>query len=217
MPVTIVAPTIVRYTFKHTVATSIAMDNILDVSIDAAILADRDATVDSFNTHICGLWQDNIVAHMSTLSHFDGATWIDLNSAGGRTGTLGPAGGHPVAGSNAGEIMSPQVSFLIHKQCDSKRGQRPGRMYVGPVQENAADGWGILTTVIRDAWTSYFTALKAGIEGALDGGEGDANVRVVHVKKPVSDDPSTWTWSSSTVNAFLADNKVATQRRRLVR
>jgi hypothetical protein len=217
-PVHILAPTIVRYTFQHTLASGPKCDNVMDISVEGDTVHPRDMVIDDFNMHICGYWQDTALARYSSLTAFNGAAWIDQNDVSGRTGHLGPAGGHPTHGSLNGPFAPPNVSVLVRKQTASHRGQRGGRTYIGDTQESAADDRGNLAAGTVTATDTAMNAFRTAVAGYnLEGFDiaQIAAVRVVHVHKPDKLDPSTWTWSSTDVSSFSTDTMVATQRRRL--
>ena len=214
-PVVIVAPSIVRYTFKHQVLASHNVDNVVDVSIDlTGVGATRDDAVDDFNSHICGLWQDAFMPQFTSDLHFLGAHWIDLNSATGRTGELGPAGGHAAQGAISNAIGAMATSYLIKKNTTSGRGSRPGRMYMGPAIESTVDPGGVVQAPYRDSLTARAVVFRQSILYWTTFPGANAAWRVVHVHKLDKDDPGTWTWSSSDVDSVQVDNVVANQRRR---
>jgi hypothetical protein len=214
----IVAPTIVRYTFVHILQSGRKADNIMDISIGGSGLADRDAVIDDFNSHIAGYWQDGPLYNYANTTTFEGVHWLDLDSLGGRTGFLGPAGGHPTTGNGSTEPQAPNVAYLIHKNTTAQRGQRSGRCYIGDVREDRVDRNGVVSAPDKTSLNAQFATFKAAID-AYDtpphtGGQPCA-LRVVHVHKVSKLDPTTWTWSSSDITSFSCDNKVASQRRRL--
>lgn len=217
-PVIIVAPTVVRFTMKHTRADGHHMDNVVDISIDGQGVFSRATVMADFLAHVCGFWQDRMLTHMSTGTHFIGASWIDLDSATGGTGALGPAAGHPTAGVTPPPFSSAQVCYLVHKNSTSGRGQRQGRWYVpdvaeGNVDDNGNVTAGAITSITNEA--NQFRTDVGSYEYVVGSGIHPVALRTVHVHKPVRTDPTTWTWTSSTVDNVVCDGKVATQRRRL--
>lgn len=216
-PVHILAPTIVRYTFKHVLASGPKCDNVVDISIDASDLLDRDGVVDDLNSHVMGWWQDSLLQVYSSLTTITGANWIDLDSVTGRTGTLGPAAGHPTHGAQNGPFTPPNNAYLLHKAGTSARGRKPGRMYLGDVAESLVDdrgnvSAGQITSV--NAKAEQFRSTIRSYNPPAEPGNHPAAWRVVHVHKVDKLDPSTWTWSSSDVNSATCDPLVASQRRR---
>lgn len=216
-PVRILAPTIVRYTFQHTLRYGQKSDNVMDLSIDGTGLISRDSVITDFNSHVAGMWQDTALKIYGTTSTFNGAAWIDLDSLTGSTGTLGPADGHPVAGSGGGGFLPPNVAHLVHKRGTAHRGQRQGRSYFPDVPEATADDQGLLPSGYQTTIAGYMNSFRTTV-GSYTYPADTANpvaLRVVHVHKVNKDDPSTWTWTSTTVNTVDCDQRVATQRRRL--
>lgn len=223
MPLTpsapIVAPSIVRYTFQHLLVNNKRADNIADISIDAGIADTRDDVIDDFNTVISEYWQDSTLVLYATSTVYQGVTWLDLNSLGGRTGHIDPTAGHPTTGAQTGSASPPNVSTLVHKHTTSARGQKQGRWYFqGPPEAQTGDDGNISPT-----WRSTYTpGVQSFRQKILDyeGPSGGtlvhpAALRVVHVHKPSPLDATTWTWSSSDVTSLTIDGFVATQRRRL--
>lgn len=214
-PVVIVAPSIVRYTFQHLASFGHKADNVVDVSVDpTGLLASRDASVDDFNSHIAGYWQDNMLPKFPSVVSLTGVAWIDLNSSDGRTGHLGPAGGHPTTGADAGPVGALAPCHLVHKNTISGRGHRQGRMYLGPITENGVDDGGLVPSSKKTSWESGLAAFRSDILGWNTIPAATAAWRVVHVHKPDKTDHTTWTWSSSDVDSATIDPMVATQRRR---
>jgi hypothetical protein len=213
-PVHILAPTIVRYTFRHQIAGSKPADNVMDVSIDSEPTSARDTQVDIMNGVMCQLWQDHVVKWGSTTVFFMGAHWIDLNSLSGRTGDLAPHSGSPTNGTSAGPCASRAVSHLIHKLSTTARSQRQGRTYYPGVREGDIDESGNLSAGQVASMTSNFENFRTAISDQLSELEGTAALRTVHVHKANPLDPTTWVWTSSTVNACVCDPMVGTQRQR---
>jgi hypothetical protein len=87
-------------------------------------------------------------------------------------------------------------------------------MYLGPIQEADADGVGIVNSAVRTAWTTRVEGLRTAIDAYNSLSVESAAWRTVHVHK-LTDNPSDWTWSSSTINTVDVDPVVATQRRRV--
>lgn len=217
-PVHILAPTIVRYTFKHDTAAANNADNVVDISIDAAGTVSRDDSVDDFNSHICGMWQDTVLQCFGTSTLFLGASWIDLDSADGRTGTLGPAAAHPTHGVQTPPFAPPSISYLVHKNTVSRRGERGGRMYIPDVPEASVNDAGGLSggaiALIEGEVGGFRTNILGYTNTVAGTAFNPAAWRVVHVHKLDKLDPTTWTWSSSDVTSIRCDPIVGSQRRR---
>lgn len=212
----IVAPTIVRVTYKHLNGSNRAADCVMDISVESVAGLDRPDAVSGLISHVAAPWQDHVLDALSNSVTFLGGSFIDLDSLGGATGTFGPAVGHPTHGSGTSADMTTQVAYLIHKNTASHRGQRPGRTYLPGCLESAVDGNGNVTTAqlgtLNTDMAAYLDAINSITFGAFSV---QPAIRVVHVHKPDKLDPTTWTWSSTDVTSFTADTRVATQRRRL--
>lgn len=212
----VVAPTIVRLTYKHTNGASRAADCIVDMSIEAAGLLTRSSAVDVLVSHAAAPWQDHMLDIMSNSITFAGGSFIDLDSLSGSTGSFGPAAGHPTTGSFSSADMTTQVAYLVHKNTTAHRGQKQGRMYVPGVIESAVDGNGHLTSTYLSSLNTALAAYLSAMNSISDSVFAlSPAMRVVHVHKPNKDDATTWTWSSSDVSSLTADLRCATQRRRL--
>ena len=218
IPVIIVAPTCVRYTFHHLSTAGDRWDNVEDISIDAAGIFSRDDVVNDFNSVIAGYWQDSMLSMYGNGTGFLGATWIDLHTSTGRTGTLGPAAGHPTGGGQNAPWAPPQVCRLIKKQVTSVRGTRSGRTYINNIPEGNVDDNGNLAAAHMNACTALAESFRSTIAAYSHTGVPAVHPcawRVVHVHKTDPENPTTWTWSSSDVQSVSCDPKVATQRRRV--
>lgn len=208
----------VRYTFRHQSGNPRTWDNVEDISIDSSGVISRDTIVDDVNSHICGWWQDSLLQLYGEPTIFVGASWVDLDSATGRTGELGPAGSHPTAGGQAPPFAPPQVCRLIKKQVTAARGNRSGRLYINNIGEPNVDDGGHLASAHQSASTALAEQFRSTIRSYSypgDVGAHPAAWRVVHVNKPNKLDATTWTWTSTDVQSVSCDALVATQRRRI--
>jgi hypothetical protein len=192
--------------------------NVIHVSVDAAPTEGRDAAVDVVNSHMCGIYQERVVKNFTNTAHFVGCHWMDLDSLDGRTGDLGPAAGHPGNGTDPAQWPPLQVSFLVHLQSTQRIGQRQGRMYVsGPAEAEIDNAGAISSTVLASEYTAL-NGMRTDITGIvipdIGGDFNPAAWRTIHVHKLDPVDPTTWTWSSTTVDNCVVDPQVATQRRR---
>lgn len=216
-PVIVIAPQCVRYGFQHDIPGDHPATCTFDVEIDVSA-GGRDDCVKDFTSHIAGHWQDAMLQQLSPDVTFTGGTYLDLDSADGISGTFAPAAGHPTTGGLTGTSMtSPQVAYLIHKVAGASRSARNGRMYVPGVAENQIDVSGRVAPSFISTYETHLHDLLVNISGeaGTPTASYSAAMRVVHVHKPDKDDPGTWTWSSSTVDALRVDPVCATQRRRL--
>lgn len=216
--VKILAPTIVRYTFRHQWGAH-KFDNVQDISIDAGSgTVGRPDVINDLNSHVCGWWQDSLLGPYSSDCVFLGAHWIDLDSLTGATGDLGPAAGHPTHGGGFAPFAPPNVNSILHKRTTSGRGTRPGRTFFPNISESLTDDDGFLASGYVSSLNSLGEQFRSTIRSynfPTDPGVHPAAWRVVHVHKPDKNDASTWTWSSSDVSGVTCDPRVGTQRRRL--
>ena len=213
--VRILAPTIVRFTFKMSWNGVRTVNNVMDVSVEGGGVNTRDEAVDHVVGSMSGLWQERVIGFGPAGVTYQGAHWLDLDSLDGRSGDIGPAGGHPTVGSDASTMFPPNTAYLIHLNSTARRGQRQGRMYLAGAPEGSADNNGTLIPGIAASWDGHLNGLRTDIPALFDAEGGTAAWRTVHVTKPDKNDPDTWTWSSTTITSCATDPKVATQRRRL--
>ncbi len=217
-PVVIVAPTIVRYSFHHLLSGNRHFDSVWDISVEGDGVISRDSVLTDFNSHVNGYWQDKVVGPvLGTTTGFTGSDWIDLDSTTGATGVLGPAGGHPIVGTNPPPYAPHSVCYLIHKNSTAHRGQRQGRAYIPNIPEGKVGDDGILDGTFRSSIQTLMEAWRTQV-GSYTYPASTANpaaLRVVHVRKPAPDDATTWVWSSTTVNSLTCDPLAGTQRRRM--
>lgn len=212
----IVAPTIVRYTMKHQFTNGHPFDIILDLSVDPLSPSPRDSAVNDVNSHVSHWWQSNIINGNYQGCTYLGAHWIDLDSSTGPTGDIGPSGSDPTSGSVAVTLLPPNSAALIHKHSGAARGSKQGRLYWPLVAESDVDNQGIFISAARTASDARWGALLSVINGYSNPPVVQSlALRTVHVHKPDKTDPSTWTWSSSTVTSLTTDPLLGTQRRRM--
>lgn len=211
----VIAPTIVRFTVHQLIGGVHRDYNNVDISLDTTFVATREDGVLKLASKFSALWQERRIKDATTTIEYLGAHYVDLHSADGITGDIGPAAGHPTVGSDSAITATPQVALLLHLSSGSRRGERQGRLYLSPVTEASVNGNGQMDASYRDAWASKLNNFRTDIS-ALDSETEieSAAWRTVHVDKHDSPDSENWTWSSSTINTVSADPQCATQRRR---
>lgn len=214
-PVLILAPTIVRVTYKMHYTGGRSCDCVMDISLDETGTS-REAAVNELVPLLAQPWQDNVLYVLCDNVTFDGIHVIDLDSLDGVTADSGPHSGSPTAGAVSAGQASPQVAYLVHKNTTSGRGTRPGRTYLPGVSEADVNEDGTVITARKDIINTKMGAYKTAI-AALTSFLGFTSValRVVHVHKGDKENPATWTWNSTDISSFTCDPTVATQRRRL--
>lgn len=220
MTIEMVAPTIVRFSMQHSVASGRTADMIVDISLDEFSETRHDA-VAILVPYVCGIWQDKLAAFMPAGSNYVGSRWIDLDSIGGTSGFQGPIAGKPVHGAGGVTWTPPSVSMLVHKQCLHNRNQRNGRMFVPAVDEGSVDDGGLLSGSFISLWQPRLDALLSALNTIPAGTTWTTAWRVVHVTghtgTPVPGHPNGLpnAWSSSDIDSLTIDGRAATQRRRL--
>ena len=216
MALLIIAPTIVRYNVQGVIAGGHNVSNNVDVSIDVNPTKSRHDAIVDFNGVLPGYWKARVLPELVSNYTFTGIDWVDLDSATGETGHIGPGTG-TLTGGKSEEAAAPNVSYLIHLNSAAQRGQRQGRMYLMPVREQYVDGAGRFGATQLAALQAAVNNFRSDIDDYTSINVESAAWRTVHVHKPsgTAGDVSTWTWSSSTIDSVQVDQLVASQRRRL--
>jgi len=218
-PVVVVAPTVCRFTLKHTVSGGRPCYCSVDVSIDE-FGSTRHAAIASTATGVRNAWQSNMVPQANVGTTFTGISWVDLDSEDGETGSLSPDGARPLVGMQSGAQTPPNVSGLIKKRVSSARGTRSGRMYWPPLSEGGVDDAANLASGTRTNLETAAGAFNTAIQAIGVGIVGTVAWRVVHVvghgpPEPGYPNGKPNEWSSSDITSITVDSKVATQRRRV--
>jgi hypothetical protein len=211
--ITIIAPTIVRFSYMLTMPSGRPASNVIDVSLDE-FGTDRATAVRDLADKMNSPYQIQILGGLPSQVHFTGAHYIDLDSATGITGMTPPHAGDPVVGGRSGAMDQANTAILVHKQSDAARGHRNGRWFLpGILSTDSADDGTLVSSILSSTQTGV-NAYKTAIEGiGLPLGFTVAT-RVVHVTAKDSDGNPT-AWNSTDISSFVVDPKVATQRRRL--
>lgn len=206
MPISLIAPTVVRYAMNHLLVNGRTATCIVDVSIDE-FATSREEAVAQAAPIVVGSWQTNIANLFTTKTSFTDCKWLDLDSMDGISGTTGPQPGKPIHGNGVTATVSPNVAFLIHKHCTHNRAQRDGRLYLPEVGEAAIDDAGLVAGTYITALTNAFNGLKTDLSQLGTTISGASSFwRVVH--------RTATGWSSSDVKSISVDPRVATMRRR---
>lgn len=221
MPVEIIAPTIVRFTFKHLLANSHAADCVIDVSVDEFASTRHDAVFDmTDNTR--DAWQDNIMGIMGNTVNFVGGHFTDLDSTGGVSGDFSPNAAKPILGGVTNNQTTPNTAYLVRKHCSHTRRQRPGRMYLPGVDETVTDQFGRVTSSFITAANTRLNSFKSALTnvGVSVTHPSTTAWRVVHISgydgavAPGFPLGRPNAWDSSDVSAADMDSVVASMRRR---
>lgn len=208
----IVAPTIVRFSHQMDIGGR-ACDCVSDVSLDEFAVS-RETAVGQLVPIVAGAWQDSFLPQLGGNLVYKGTKWLDIDSVNGQGGFQGPIAGKPTGGQLAGNDTAPNTAYLVHKNCTHNRLQRAGRWYVPGVLENDLDNQGNLTGASQTKLVNCANQYKNTIrDSGLPIGY-TAACRVVHIASWDADH-NPLTWSSSDIDSFTCDIKVATQRRRL--
>jgi hypothetical protein len=229
-----VVPDVCRYTVHGTIGGR-QTANILDYKITASgvVTATRPEAIDAMAGIIINEVRDSWLPRISNLWSFNSVSWIDLNTPDGVTGERNSSGAYvlPKPGTSALSAMPPNVSILVRKVIDRKRGAKNGRMYIPGVTEGETPtgASGAMDSTPVTAWQTQMTAFLGDTNqtgGIIAGQPYDSKMVVSHIltreppKKLYTDgsvavpgDPLTG--EGLVVRSLLVQSLLATQRRRL--
>lgn len=209
----LIVPKTVRYTLNGRWTNDQRIANVVDMHVDEDALAlGRPDAINNAAVDLRDNWQQHIVAGIQNNYTFEGISWVDLNSANGQTGSLGPNTGLPFVGANtANEGVPPNIALLVRKIVGGGRGIRTGRMYIAGLAENVVDENGVVLAAGITGWNTALAQFLDDITN-LDGVAEDTAYHMVVVHETAAGAVST-----SKVTALLAQPLIATQRRRLAR
>lgn len=197
----LVVPNVVRATINGRYLGN-TMANVLDVYVNE-VGAGRPIQIQRAMEDLGTYWDTKVVQQASNAYTALSIDWVDLTDANGLTGSLssGPAFAYPAVGKLTGAPYAGNVATLVKKATESRRGERPGRMFLAPMTEtDIADGiinasrLGPLNTALDEFLTNMTTE--------------DWHLVVVHSTASAS------VGTSTQVTGLAADPKVSTQRRR---
>lgn len=186
--------------------------NVLHVHNDEAAKTDQVMVKDFANN-----WQDHLMSLVSTEYVLQSFDWRSLDPDDTNVGSLLPDPSKPAIGQIAGDVETPNTSYLIHKKTANRpRGRSDGRMYLGGVPSVNTFGNGTLTTT----WQATMNAkLQLFVDGVSDdafgvgGGSGLAVLETTPASRTPGTVPVTLTWRA--VTAMVTDTRVGSQRDRL--
>lgn len=216
----IIAPTIVRFSMHHRGFGPRPFFSVLDVSVDETGVSRNEACV-AVAPDVVRVYQENVCGNLPNGTAFLDASWLDLDSEDGTTGSVGPQPGQPVAGGPGVSFAPPNVNILAHLQCVHTRSQRNGRKFFPAVAEGEVDNGGLLSAGIKTLWLNGLNGLRSDLADLSATAFESVAWRVVHVEghtgTPVPGFPNGYpnAWSSSDVDSISIDALAATQRRRL--
>lgn len=155
-------------------------------------------------------WQDHIVPWFLNNYTLDGIHFIDTNSPDGIIGFLTPDGAKPTVGGRTGAGTPPVACILVKKVIETRRGQRSGRFYLGPPQEDDVTEDGGLAADVRLAIDAAFEDFRTGTDD-MGFTEHSGACHVLHAKLAPLES------TSSKIISYVTDSKIAVQRRRIGR
>jgi hypothetical protein len=206
---------------RHLLTDNHPLDNVVDVSLDEIASTRHDAVVDLVNG-VRDAWQSRIVPLFTNVVSFTGGHYQDLDSLDGVSGDFGFNGSLPHVGPSSAPSSPPNVAYLVAKHCSHTRRQRPGRMYLGGVDETVVDGTGLIGPASLSSCNAALENFRNDLTHASGVTHpGTTAWRVVHIAGydgvPVPGFPLGHpnAWNSSDVSSAVMDARVATQRRRL--
>lgn len=216
----IIAPTVIRFAMHHRGIGPRPFFSIIDVSMDETGVS-REEACNALAPDVVRVYQENVCGNLPQGTAFTDCRWLDIDSADGSTGVVGPQPGQPIAGGGGVSFAPPNVNILAHLQCSHSRGQRNGRKFFPAVAEAEVDNGGLLTAGIKTLWTNGLNGLRSDIADLSATTFESTAWRVVHVEghtgvaAPGYPNGYPNAWSSSDVDSISIDALAATQRRRL--
>ena len=127
--------------------------NIVDMFFtNEGTFGPRDDQIGIVGQDVVNAWQDHIVANLCNNYTFEGATFVDMDSANGLVGSQAANGAKPTAGTSSGEALPPSQTLLVRKYTGGRRGERAGRMFLAGMGESDLDENGIWTPGFLTGW-----------------------------------------------------------------
>lgn len=179
----------------------------------------RDGAIDFAVKAVRGAWQASMLDGVTSAYIFDGIDWVDLDSADGQTGHMGPDPELPTQGTQGGAGAPPAVSILIRKNTDGGRQSRRGRIFVASPDETWIDASGTLLEARQTTWQAIADEFLDTCNDSSNEGFNE-NCHMVTVTWPTitvngrkRPDPN-GVGTAHTVTSLTVAPNVATQRRR---
>jgi len=172
-------------------------------------------------------WKADMMTYVGNAYTFTEVSWVDLDSANGTVGsrTQTATTTLPFSGAYGTSGMPGNVSILVRKNLNGRRGVRKGRIYiVGAIEsDTAASLNNTLSPTMVTNWQTKVTNFH-GNSNQTDQGPLEYNARmcIAHIltrEPPPADKPwlpgNPLTGEAIEVNSLSVDATLATQRRRL--
>ena len=214
----IVAPDVCRYTVHQTMGGR-QIANVIDLVVldQSGGTFDRNDAIHAAAGDVLDAWDQYIRGGQSTDLSCESVSYVDLNSADGRTGIVSTTADTtwPSTGGAAGERLPSNVSLLVTKQTASSRGSRNGRMYVAGLTEQFVNGsnvTGSFFSVLVGDYGNFTEALtETGVVSVYS-----TFPTVVHTRNVgTSSNPVIEYVNNTQITSFAPQQLLATQRRRL--
>lgn len=162
------------------------------LSYDGSNLAVDQTTVESS-------WANDVMDQMNLSWFFTRAVW-SVQEGAVRDNTFDTQGG------NGAPCEPPQIAALCKKVTGQPGRKARGRMYLPGISEDGVEPIGTLTSGYRDGWQTVMNTWKTACAAA------HFTPVIFHNVNALPADPED---EPTIVTAFVVDNVVATQRRRL--
>lgn len=213
----LVAPDTFRVAVNGTYAGQ-PVANVIDfipVLVSGA-LPDREDMGDLICERLGEAIDGSVVDSISNLVEFSGCTWVDLDSSLGSTGVYGGTP-FPIVGANTGNPQPGNVSWRIIKSASGPRGSRTGSIYWPGVPEASTSPTApndIGSTPLADMNSRLATFMTILETPGTYGGAGSWFPGMVVTRTRDTGAGPEWV-ATSRVQGLTAQNRVASQRRRL--
>lgn len=162
---------------------------------------------------VLGAWQEHLVPNFSSSYTVTGATYIDLDSLTGDSGSIGPVPGQPAVGGQANGT-SPQVALLVRKNVSASPRGVSFRLFLPPCSDAQVGPTGLLDAGYRAALQADLDSFRSDVDEAE--GVGQSEWHLCCVSYPRGDDGKVnGPGSKYDLTDFELLGQVATQRRRL--
>lgn len=208
----LIAPSIARFAIEGTI-NGRAYANVLHYRLFQLLGISREGACRHKAGDILNSWNGHMMQYQSASLTLDRVSWLDLDSEDGSRGERTSTGtvNWPASGAQS-VTMAPNVSMRVNKQSTAGRGQRSGRIYIGPPQETWTTGdiSRLIPSIIEDVNESLenFRSDTEGAESVDGGGDYDCGMVVVHTRNGQFR-------GYSDVTGLTLESLLATQRRRL--
>lgn len=186
-----------------------ACTNVFHIDASRPITGDSATKAEA----LLAAYQEHLVPLFSTAYTLLGATFIDLDSVTGDSGSLGPVAGQPDEGTRLSGA-SPQIAMLVRKNVSNSPRGISFRMFLPPPGDADVDDEGNLGGAFFDNIQTNLDNFQSDVD--VSSGPGVSESHLCCVSYPRDDDGHvTGPGTAYDLDTYSIMTKVATQRRRL--